>query len=110
MTELFVSTLRRLWIAFGFALMVIGLPAAFLPTHFGIALVMVGLIMVLRSSLRWRRRFITMQRRYPRWIYPIRRLLRWEIVPVIWHETLRMERFWLPTDWRFLRKLRRRFF
>eukprot|EP01037_Dinobryon_pediforme_P014550 gene14550-14673_t len=49
LTELFVSTLRRLWIAFGFALMVIGLPAAFLPTHFGIALVMVGLIMALSA-------------------------------------------------------------
>ena len=103
-----IRTLRPLWIALGLLLIVVGLPAAFLPTHIGIVLVMLGLIVVLRNSLRWRRRFIVYQRRYPRWIYPVRRLLRRQIWPVLWHETLRMERFWLPTDWRQLRRARRR--
>jgi hypothetical protein len=75
-----------------------------MPTHIGVLLLMVGLIVTLRNSLPWRRRFIRLQRRYPRWVYPLRRLLRWEVWPVIWHETLRMERFWLPTKWRRLRR------
>ena len=37
---------------------------------------LVGLIAVLRSSFSWRRRFIRLQRRYPRFVFPIRRLLR----------------------------------
>ena len=108
LTATLLRTLRPIWIGLGLLLMIIGLPAAFIPTHVGIVLVMVGLIAVLRNSLRWRRRFIHLQRRYPRWVFPIRRLLRREVVQVLWHETLRMERFWLPTDWRQLRRLRRR--
>ena len=103
-----LRTLRPIWIALGLLLMLIGLPAAFIPTHVGVVLVMLGLIVVLRSSFSWRRRFIRLQRRYPRFVFPIRRRLRREVLPVIWHETLRAERFWLPTDWRTFRRLRRR--
>ena len=102
-----LRTLRPIWIGLGLLLMIIGLPAEFSPTHVGVVLVMVGLIAVLRSSFSWRRRFIRLQRRYPRFVFPIRRLLRREVVPVIWHETLRAERFWLPTDWRTFRRIRR---
>ena len=104
-----LRTLRPIWIALGLLLMVVGLPAAFIPTHVGVVLLMIGLILVLRSSFSWRRRFIKLQRRYPRFVFPIRRLLRREVLPVIWHETLRAERFWLPTDWRTFRAIRRRF-
>ncbi len=107
MKAFFFQTLRPLWTLLGLVLIAIGLPAAFLPTHIGAILLMIGLIIVLRNSWAWRRRFIRMQRRYPRWVYPLRRLLRWEVWPVIWHETLRMERFWLPASWRRLRRWRR---
>lgn len=102
-------SLRPLWTFFGLALITLGIPTALLPTHIGAVLLMVGLIVVLRNSIAWRRRFIVLQRRYPRFVYPLRRLLRWEVWPVIWHETLRMERYWLPQSWRRLRRWRRGF-
>ena len=102
-----LRSLRPLWTVLGLILITIGIPTALLPTHIGVVLLIVGLIVLLRNSLRWRRRFIRLQRRYPRWVFPLRRLLRREIWPVFWHETLRMERFWLPTRWRRLRRIRR---
>jgi hypothetical protein len=64
--------------------------------------------MVLRASIRARRRFVHMQRRYPRYVYPLRRLLRRnpEVWPVLWHALLRTERI-LPRHWRRLRAWRR---
>jgi hypothetical protein len=80
---------RAVIVGFGFVLMLLGLVGAFLPTHLAGFLLVLGLILVLRNSIRWRRRFIIMQRRYPRYGYPLRRLLRGEVWPVIWHELQR---------------------
>jgi hypothetical protein len=96
--------LRGVIVAFGFLLMLVGLVGAFLPTHLLGFLLVLGLILVLRNSIRWRRRFIVIQRRYPRYGYPLRRLLRGEVWPVIWHELLRSERVFVP---RRLHRLRR---
>ena len=93
----------------GLVLLAIGLAGAFLPTHrLGIFLAP-GLILVLRNSRRARRRFVRMQRRYPRYVYPLRRLLKTppEIWPVLWHEMLRAEMI-LPRRWRRLRRFRLR--
>ena len=93
----------------GLVLLAIGLVGAFLPTHLlGIFLVP-GLILVLRNSRRARRRFVRMQRRYPRYVYPLRRLLKTppEVWPVLWHEMLRAERI-LPQRYRRLRRWRMR--
>lgn len=106
-----IRRLRRLWravlVAIGFVLIAVGLVAGVLvPTHLLGALGVVGLILVLRNSIRWRRRFILMQRRFPRYGYPLRRLLRGEVLPVVWHELLRSERFFVPRRWHRLRHLR----
>ncbi|WP_254062868.1 hypothetical protein [Caulobacter sp. S45] len=98
--------MRNVIVAFGFVLMAIGLVGAFLPTHLLGFLLVLGLILVLRNSIRWRRRFILMQRRYPRYGYPLRRLLRGEVWPVIWHELLRSERLFVPRRFHRLRRWR----
>ena len=102
---------RRLGLIFGYALIIIGIPFTLLPGHVGIVPLIIGLIIVLRGSRMARRRFIGLQRRHPRWIFPIRRLLRREpeVYPVVWQQVLRAERI-LPKSWRMARKLRRRWF
>ena len=91
-----IRRLRRLWrnvlVTIGLLLIPLGVLGALLPTHLLGFLLVLGLILVLRNSLRWRRRFILMQRRFPRYGYPLRRLLRGEVLPVVWHELLRTER------------------
>ena len=104
---------RAVLMGVGFVLMALGLIGAFLPTHLLGFMLVLGLILVLRNSIRMRRRFIHIQRRYPRYGWPLRRLLRGEVWPVIWHEMLRSERFFIPSRlhrlrrWRFA--LKRRF-
>ena len=92
--------------------MSVGAVGAVLPGHLGVPLLIVGLIVVLRSSFQARRQFIGLQRRHPRIVFPIRRLLRRdpEVVPVAWQELLRFERLIMPRTWRFARRLRRRWF
>ena len=91
-----IRRLRRLWrhvlVLIGLVLIPIGAVGALLPTHLLGILLVLGLILVLRNSIRWRRRFIHLQRRFPRYGYPVRRLLKGEVWPVIWHELLRTER------------------
>jgi hypothetical protein len=89
-----------------------GLVLAVLPGHLGIPLVAVGLILVLRNSRRARRGFIQLQRRHPRYVFPVRRLIRREpeIFPVIWQQVLRVERLVFPLRWRRAAALRRRYF
>ncbi len=93
----------------GWVLLGVGLVGAILPLHLGVPLLMVGLIIVLRTSRRARRQFIGLQRRHPRFVFPIRRLLRRdpEVFPVAWQQILRTERFFLPRRWRPARIVRR---
>jgi hypothetical protein len=96
----------------GWILIVIGGVGALLPGHLGLPFLVIGLIIVLRSSIQARRQFIGLQRRHPRFVFPIRRLLRREpeVFPVAWQQALRIERFFLPRGWRPARVLRRRIF
>jgi hypothetical protein len=93
----------------GWTLLGAGLPFALLPGHLGVPMVAVGLIIVLRTSRQARRQFIGLQRRHPRIVFPIRRLLRREpeVFPVLWQQFLRTERLFLPRSWRRARALRR---
>ena len=103
--------LVRRWalLALGFVLIAVGLVGAVLPGHLGLPVVIVGLAVVLRNSRNARRRFVRMQHRHPRWVFPLRRLLRSprEIIPVMWQSMLRTERFVLRR-WAFLGRARRR--
>ncbi len=105
-----IKRMRRLWravlVTLGLILIPLGLVGAVLPTHLLGFLLVLGLILVLRNSIRWRRRFIHIQRRFPRYGYPVRRLLRGEVLPVVWHELLRSERFFVPRRWHRLRRTR----
>ena len=93
----------------GFLLIAMGAVGLLLPTHLLGLLLVVGLSLVLRSSPRWRRRFIRCRRRHPRWGTPLRRLLRTppEVAPVAWHELLRSERWIVPRRFRRLARWRR---
>jgi hypothetical protein len=111
-----MSMRRRAWrfalLAVGWILLVVGLVGSILPGHIGLPLLMAGLIIVLRSSRPARRLFIGLQRRHPRFFFPIRRLLRRkpEVLPVAWQQILRTERFLLPREWRPARRIRRLLF
>jgi hypothetical protein len=106
------AALRVLAIVAGCVLIASGLVLAVLPGHLGVPLVAVGLILVLRNSRRARRNFIQLQRRHPRFVFPLRRLIRREpeIVPVMWQQMLRVERLVLPQRWRRAGRWRRRYF
>ena len=72
----------------------------------------IGLIVVLRNSYKAKRQFIQMQRRHPRFIHPVRRLIRREpeVFPVLWQQLLRFERAVLPYRLRRAGIWRRRYF
>jgi SAM-dependent methyltransferase len=95
-------------------LIAVGLVGIWIPftLHLLGVLVVVGAMMVLRNSATWRRRFVRLHRRHPKHVHRLRRLLRKkpEIWPVIWHEMLRSERFFLPRKWQRLRRWRRAVF
>jgi hypothetical protein len=89
-----------------------GLIAAGFVIHPGFLLVALGAVLVLRNSYSARRRFIHLQRRYPRVISPVRRLIRRDpqVWAVLWQQTLRFERMVLPARWRRAGVWRRRHF
>ncbi len=99
-------------LALAWVLIAVGAVGAVLPGHLGVPFLIVGLILFLRSSFQARRQFVGFQRRHPRVMFPIRRLLRREpeVFPVAWQQFLRVERLVLPRRFRLARRLRRRFF
>jgi hypothetical protein len=103
--------LRMVVIATGLVLIAGGLVLALLPGHLGLPLLVIGLIMVLRNSRKARRKFIHLQQRHPRVVYPVRRLIRRdpEIFPVLWQQALRTERLILPPRYRRAVAWRRRY-
>lgn len=103
---------RLLFLALGWVLIAGGVVLALLPGHLGVPLLAIGLIMVLRNSYKAKRQFIHMQRRHPRFVHPVRRLIRREpeVVPVLWQQMLRLERTLLPPRLRRAGAWRRRYF
>ncbi|HTX51730.1 MAG TPA: hypothetical protein VME40_20330 [Caulobacteraceae bacterium] len=101
---------RWLLAGVGYGLIALGAVFAVLPGHLGAPVLAVGLVLSLRSSRRARRTFIDLQRRHPRLLFPVRRLLRREpeVAAVAWQALLRFERQLLPARWRFAVKTRRR--
>ena len=110
-TALVRKGMRLALVALGLVIMVIGAPIAVIPwLHLPGALIFaVGLVIVLRNSFSARRTFIKAQRRHPKIVFPIRRLIRREpeVIPVAWQQTLRLEQLLLrPRRFRFMRRLR----
>lgn len=104
--------LRLVVIGIGLVLVAGGLVLAPLPMHPGLPLIVIGLILVLRNSVSARRRFIRLQRAYPKVMFPVRRLIRRdpEIFPVLWQQALRLERLIVPPSLRRAGIWRRRYF
>jgi hypothetical protein len=105
---------RWLLLALGGLLIVLGLAVEFLPLPLhmpGMAIIVVGLMLVLRNSFKARRQFVQIQHSHPRVVFPLRRLLRREpeIVQVFWQQYLRVERVVLPRRFRFAVRTRRYF-
>lgn len=105
-----IRMLRLLLTLLGLLIVVLGVVIAPLPGPMGLPVMVVGLMLVLRNSFWARRRFVRMQHRHPRWMFPLRRLLRRnpEILPVAWQQALRVERLLLPRKLRWLMRTRRR--
>lgn len=93
----------------GLVLVVAGIVIAPLPGPLGLPLTVVGLMMVLRGSFRAKREFVRLQNRHPKFVRPLRRLLRRdpEILPFAWQQSLRVERLILPKRFRFMVRWRR---
>ena len=103
---------RGLLLAIGGVFILVGLAIEFLPLPLhlpGMAVIVIGLMMVLRNSFKARRQFVRMQHSHPNFVFPLRRLLRREpeVFPVAWQQILRMERVVLPKRARVARRLRR---
>jgi hypothetical protein len=81
-------------IGLGGLVMLAGAVLTPLPGHVGLPLLVIGLMIVLRNSIQARRKFIRLQRRHPKMVFPIRRLLRREpeVILVVWQQLLRTER------------------
>lgn len=100
---------RTLLLTLGALVLLLGLVLAPLPGHVGLPLLVVGLMIVLRNSYAAKRRFLRLQRRYPKTVFPVRRLMRRkpEVVLVLWQQYLRLERLVLPARVRFAVRARR---
>jgi hypothetical protein len=101
------------WIAIGFGTLVIVAGAVLtpLPGHVGLPLLVIGLMIVLRYSFQARKTFIRWQKRHPKLVFPIRRLMRREpeVLLVVWQQMLRTEKMVLRrARWRLLKKTRKR--
>src|SRR5581483_9841769 len=97
---------RGLLLGLGGLLMLVGIAAEIFPfgTHIlGMPILVIGLMIVLRNSIKARRRFLEIQHAHPKVVFPIRRLMRREpeIVLVFWQQALRVERVFLPQRLRF---------
>ena len=106
------STLSLIGIVIGSLIMLLGIAIAPLPGPFGLPIAIVGLMIALRSSRLFKRFFLGLVRRYPKFLRPIRRMLKrrapfWRI---LYSQMLRVEKFILPSNWRPLAYLRRRFY
>jgi hypothetical protein len=101
---------RGLLLGIGYFLMLLGGFGTVLPGHLGAPILALGLVITLRASYRARRQFVGLQRRHPKILFPVRRLLRREpeVIPVAWQAMLRFERMMLPRRVRFAGRLRRR--
>jgi hypothetical protein len=105
---------RWLLLGLGGLLILVGLVAEIVPPpiHFmGMPMIVVGLMLVLRNSFKARRRFVEIQKAHPKFVFPVRRLLRREpeVVLVFWQVYLRSERLILPKRFRFAVRTRRRY-
>jgi hypothetical protein len=97
-------------ITFGSLIIIVGAILTPLPGHLGLPLLVIGLMIVLRYSIQARKQFIRWQKRHPKLVFPIRRLMRREpeVLLVFWQQLLRTEKLVLrKVQWRVLKRGRK---
>ena len=97
-------------IGFGSLVILVGAVLTPLPGHIGLPMLVIGLMIVLRYSFQARKQFIRWQRRHPKLVFPIRRLMRREpeVLLVFWQQLLRTEKLVLRrARWRVLKRGRK---
>ena len=97
--------LRVSLLAGGGLIMAAGAVLTPLPGHIGLPMLVIGLMIVLRNSFSAKRRFIRLQRRHSKLVFPIRRLMRREpeVILVAWQQLLRSEKMLIRrARWRIL--------
>jgi hypothetical protein len=97
-------------ITFGSVVILAGAVLTPLPGHIGLPMLVIGLMIVLRYSFQARKTFIRWQRRHPKLVFPIRRLMRREpeVLLVFWQQLLRTEKMILrKARWRVLKRGRK---
>jgi len=101
---------RLLMIGLGVLVVLLGIVIAPLPGPMGVPVMVVGLILILRSSYTARRWFVLAQRRWPKALTPIRRLLGRNppFAQVFWQQTLRVERVVTSKGHRVIARLRKK--
>ena len=92
----------------GLGLMLLGVVITPLPGPFGVPIILVGLIILLRSSVWVKRLFVRLVQKYPKVLKPLRAMLRpgAKVVALLWLQALRIERRVLPARWRFMYRFR----
>lgn len=100
--------LKLLMTVAGFVLMLLGVVVTPLPGPFGVPIILLGLILVLRGSTWVKRHFVKLVHKYPKIMGPIRALLRpgAKVVALLWMNTLRIERRVMPRRFRFMYRFR----
>lgn len=100
--------LKLLMTALGVVLMAVGVVITPLPGPFGVPVMLLGLIILLRSSMWVKRRFMRLVRAHPKVLRPVRALLRpgAKVIALMWLHALRLERRLLPKHRRFMYRFR----
>jgi hypothetical protein len=100
--------LKLLMTALGVVLMAVGVVITPLPGPFGVPVMLLGLIILLRSSMWVKRRFMRLVRAHPKVLRPVRALLRpgAKVIALLWLHALRLERRLLPKHRRFMYRFR----
>jgi hypothetical protein len=104
-----MTVLRKMLMTVGGALLIaLGAVVAPLPGPFGVPIMLVGLVMVLRGSMWFKRLFVRLMRKYPHIMRPVRAMLRpgARIVSLMWLNSLRIERRFVPQRFRCLYRCR----
>ncbi|MGN6423948.1 MAG: hypothetical protein ACTHLA_11615 [Asticcacaulis sp.] len=92
----------------GAFLIALGAVVTPLPGPFGVPIMLVGLVLILRGSVWVKRLFVRLMQKYPRVMRPLRALLRpgARVVSLLWLHSLRIERRFVPQRFRCLYRCR----
>jgi hypothetical protein len=100
---------KLLMTAGGVLLIALGVVITPLPGPFGVPVMLVGLVLVLRGSMWVKRLFVRLMLKYPHVLRPVRALLRpgARVLALLWLNALRIERRFVPQRFRRLHRWRR---